>query len=123
MQPHQFPGLEVCEVAGLAAFTVAGRAVGLDLADLLRVLHLPDASRLMTADSGGRRVPVVAHPSWGSAILARLIVGASPAEAVTYRGGDPFNLTRGNLIVLKQSGRRFRRLLPEPRLPETTVVK
>lgn len=72
--------------------------------------------------SGGRRVPVVAHPSWGAAILARLIVGVSSAEAVAYRDGDSFNLTRSNLIVVPQSRRRFKRALPEPRLPEATVA-
>ena len=54
-----------------------------------------------------RRVEAVkaAGEGHGSVVrLARYITGAKRGEVVTYRDGDPLNLTRGNLEVVGAAG-------------------
>lgn len=111
------PAFEHDPALGLVAFAVAGRAVVMTDADCGRLLaSLPADTRLVIAESGGRHVPAVQHQTWGVAGVARLLAGATGQQAVSYRNGDAFDLTPGNLIVQDRRG-SFRRERPEPRLP------
>lgn len=116
MRLGQFPELMVCAELGLVSFRIGGREVLLEEQDLRRLLCLPDATRISTMRSGKQVVPAVAHRSWGYAGIGRLIVEAGRSEVLGYRDGDSFNLTRANLVVVRLSGRQFRRTRPTPTL-------
>jgi hypothetical protein len=125
MRPTQFQGLEVEDDLGLVGFEVGGRTVAIEIDDFLRLLALPDDTRLTVAKSGrlgpggryGRKTcPAALHPRWGTVLLARILVGATETDLVRYRNGEPFDLRRANLIVVPRRA-RFRRTLPSPVLP------
>ncbi len=77
----------------------------LDRADWYRLSDLPSDTRLTVAFSGGRLAPAVVHASWGTAILARLLTGATDQQQVSYRNGDTFGIRQGNLVVSERAGR------------------
>lgn len=113
--------LQLCPELGVVGFRLAEETVLLEHQDWLRLAALPRDTVLTVGTSGGWRVPVVVHASWGNAVLARLVVGASGSEQVQYRSQDRFDLTRANLRKVPRRG-RFRRGRPEPVLPAVEDV-
>lgn len=105
----------------LAARPLGSGVLVLNLSDLWRLAALGPGFRWTTGDSGRRRVPVVIHRDHGRLMVARLIAGATPVQEVAYRDGDPFNATRGNLVV-REALRRHRRGSPEPVLVQVNAM-
>ena len=105
--------LEIDETHDLAIIRTGCRWAVLQLGDVVRVASALPAARLTVASSGGRSVPAVRHADHGRLILARLLTGAAAHQQVHYRDGDPFNLTRANLVI-EDTAKRFKRTRPVP---------
>lgn len=106
-----------CTVGARAAVAVdlvgsfaRGSRMVLDCADWSRVKLLHGAEWLLKpAHTGGPGYVMCRRRSASCAegpklqVLARLITGARQGEVVTYRDGDPLNLTRANLYVMAKA--------------------
>lgn len=93
---------------GLVALLLpCGRECIADLSDLQALGERGLSGQAHFArERGGRRdgVMLALDGGLGTALLGRLIVGATERETVHYRDGDPLNLTRENLV--RVPGRR-----------------
>lgn len=105
----------------MVAFMIAGRVTVMETEDWLRLLALPRDARLVVgARRRGPGVPVLEHRSWGRVGVARLLLGVSEWERAVPRDGDPFNLLRRNLKVIR-AGHVWRHH-PAPTLPPPVAL-
>lgn len=99
--------LEIDPARNLAGFMLSCRFTVLDL-DTLEALvrSLPPGWRWVAGTSRGRLYPALHLADGRQVKAARVIAGATEHHEVGTRDGDPFNLTRGNLVLTQCHRRR-----------------